>query len=213
MIESARTAPSPNVIRQPRFVGNTELRKKSAAPAPAAEPAQYEPLIIRSTRPRTRAGISSSIAELIAEYSPPMPAPGEEAAKVEVPGRPRESSRRGRHEVDAERDDEQLLAAEPVGQLPEEERSETGPRDVDRCGRPDRAGSQRDPAALLRQAGGDRPDDRHLEAVENPDCAEAADDKPVETRPGQAVEPRRNVRLDHPLGVATTRVRTPFEDS
>ena len=43
--------------------------------APAAAPSQYEPLMIRSTRPRTRAGISSSIAELIAAYSPPMPAP------------------------------------------------------------------------------------------------------------------------------------------
>jgi hypothetical protein len=31
--------------------------------------------MIRSTRPRARAGISSSIAELIAEYSPPIPAP------------------------------------------------------------------------------------------------------------------------------------------
>ena len=31
--------------------------------------------MMRSTRPRTRAGISSSIAELIAAYSPPMPAP------------------------------------------------------------------------------------------------------------------------------------------
>ena len=31
--------------------------------------------MMRSTRPRTRAGISSSMAELIAAYSPPMPAP------------------------------------------------------------------------------------------------------------------------------------------
>ncbi len=31
--------------------------------------------MIRSTRPRARAGIISSIAELIAEYSPPIPAP------------------------------------------------------------------------------------------------------------------------------------------
>ena len=31
--------------------------------------------MIRSTVPRTRAGISSSMAELIAAYSPPMPAP------------------------------------------------------------------------------------------------------------------------------------------
>jgi hypothetical protein len=42
---------------------------------PAAVPSQNEPLMIRSTVPRTRAGISSSIAELIAAYSPPMPAP------------------------------------------------------------------------------------------------------------------------------------------
>ena len=32
-------------------------------------------MTIRSTRPRARAGISSSIAELIAEYSPPIPVP------------------------------------------------------------------------------------------------------------------------------------------
>ena len=43
--------------------------------APAAVPSQNEPLMIRSTVPRTRAGISSSMAELIAAYSPPMPAP------------------------------------------------------------------------------------------------------------------------------------------
>jgi hypothetical protein len=38
-------------------------------------PIQYEPPITRSTQPRTRAGISSSTAEWIAEYSPPTPAP------------------------------------------------------------------------------------------------------------------------------------------
>jgi hypothetical protein len=32
-------------------------------------------LIATSTRPRLRAGISSSMALLIAEYSPPMPIP------------------------------------------------------------------------------------------------------------------------------------------
>ena len=38
-------------------------------------PTQYVALMARSARPRTRAGKSSSIAELIAAYSPPMPAP------------------------------------------------------------------------------------------------------------------------------------------
>ena len=40
-----------------------------------AAPTQKLPLIARLTRPRTRAGINSSIAELIAAYSPPMPSP------------------------------------------------------------------------------------------------------------------------------------------
>ena len=43
--------------------------------APAAAPAQYVPLMRMSIRPRWFAGISSSIAELIALYSPPIPIP------------------------------------------------------------------------------------------------------------------------------------------
>ena len=42
---------------------------------PSAAPSQKLPLMIKSTRPRKRAGMSSSIAELTAEYSPPMPEP------------------------------------------------------------------------------------------------------------------------------------------
>ena len=42
---------------------------------PMVAPTQKEPLIEMSMRPRYFAGISSSIAELIAAYSPPMPAP------------------------------------------------------------------------------------------------------------------------------------------
>ena len=40
-----------------------------------AAPTQKLPLITRSLQPRTRAGISSWMVELIAAYSPPMPAP------------------------------------------------------------------------------------------------------------------------------------------
>ncbi len=43
--------------------------------APPAAPIQNEPLMATSTRPRYWAGISSSIAELMAAYSPPMPVP------------------------------------------------------------------------------------------------------------------------------------------
>lgn len=43
--------------------------------APATAPSQKLPLMMRSTRPRYLLGISSSIAELMAAYSPPMPKP------------------------------------------------------------------------------------------------------------------------------------------
>ena len=39
---------------------------------PAAAPIQNEPLMAMSTRPRYFAGMSSSISELIAAYSPPV---------------------------------------------------------------------------------------------------------------------------------------------
>src|SRR5436305_14436752 len=65
-----------NETRQPTFLAKMLGSSSSTdRQAPTAVPIQYEPLMIRSTAPRTRAGISSSIAELIAEYSPPIPAP------------------------------------------------------------------------------------------------------------------------------------------
>ena len=53
----------------------SEFRRSTVRPAAAAVPIHHELLIASATRPRTRAGTSSSIAELIAEYSPPIPAP------------------------------------------------------------------------------------------------------------------------------------------
>ena len=47
----------------------------SAPPAPSAAPIQNVPLMTRSVNPRRRAGISSWMVALTAEYSPPMPAP------------------------------------------------------------------------------------------------------------------------------------------
>ena len=73
---TASVAPSPNPTRQPVSTAKYDgFRSTTDAAAPTAVPTQYDPLIARSTKPRTRAGMSSSIAELIAEYSPPMPAP------------------------------------------------------------------------------------------------------------------------------------------
>ena len=63
-------------MRQPTSAAKIDSSSSTIESSePAAVPSQNEPLMIRSTVPRTRAGISSSIAELIAAYSPPMPAP------------------------------------------------------------------------------------------------------------------------------------------
>jgi hypothetical protein len=51
------------------------------------DPAQKLPLIARSPWPRFRAGMSSSTAELIAEYSPPMPAPVRNRHRKKYQGR------------------------------------------------------------------------------------------------------------------------------
>ena len=71
-----RTAPSPKAIRQPTLTANRSLSSSTSdRAAPNMVPSQNEPLMMRPTRPRTRAGMSSSMAELMAAYSPPMPAP------------------------------------------------------------------------------------------------------------------------------------------
>jgi hypothetical protein len=70
-----RMAPRPKASRQPRLGANRFLSSSSDRAAPNMVPSQNELLMIRSTRPSRRAGMSSSTAELMAAYSPPMPAP------------------------------------------------------------------------------------------------------------------------------------------
>ncbi len=66
----------PKASRQPISGDSTAGSSSQIEPdAPSAAPSQKLPLMARSVRPRSRAGISSWIAELIAVYSPPIPAP------------------------------------------------------------------------------------------------------------------------------------------
>jgi hypothetical protein len=51
------------------------LRSTRLTALPTIVPIHHVPLIERSTQPRRRDGISSSIVELIAAYSPPIPIP------------------------------------------------------------------------------------------------------------------------------------------
>ena len=76
MIPIARIAPRPKPSRQPRSVLKIDVSSRTPViAAPNAAPSQKLPLTARSTQPRTRAGMSSSMAELIAAYSPPIPRP------------------------------------------------------------------------------------------------------------------------------------------
>jgi len=71
---SASSGPIRNASRQPTLTAKA-LRKTRAANEPRIAPAQYDPLIQMSTRPRYLDGIISSIAELMAAYWPPIPMP------------------------------------------------------------------------------------------------------------------------------------------
>ena len=152
--------------------------------------------MIRSTRPRTRAGISSSIAELIAAYSPPMPAPVKKRVEEEIPRRERESRRDSRGQVDREGQDEQVAPPEAVRQVAEEQRAQARSGDVEGGRRPDVRGGERDAAALLREARRHVADHRDLEPVQHPDAAEADDDAPVKPRPRQPIQACRNLGCD-----------------
>jgi hypothetical protein len=75
-IAKPMTAARPKASRQPTLSENrASLSSTTGASEPRIVPIQNEPPMMRSTAPRTRAGISSSTAEWIAEYSPPTPAP------------------------------------------------------------------------------------------------------------------------------------------
>jgi hypothetical protein len=68
--------PTKKAMRQPQagsiMPGRSTTMERNE---PNAAPIQNEPLMTRSVQPRTRAGTSSWIVELMAVYSPPIPAP------------------------------------------------------------------------------------------------------------------------------------------
>ena len=78
---------------------------------------------MRSTRPRTRAGINSSIAELIAAYSPPIPAPVSARNDGVAHKVPRKRRQRRADEIDANRDEKQFLPPEPICSIAKEKRA------------------------------------------------------------------------------------------
>ena len=192
------TPPMMKAARQPISAGMTAGSSTTSAPsAPSAAPIQKLPLTTRSVKPRRRAGISSWIVALTAAYSPPMPAPvsrRNSANDQKFHDRPQAMRR---DQVDQHGDAEQLLAPQPVGQPAEEQRARP-PRRPDRRWRPGPtcARGQVQHRAFGQRAG-QRADDGHLQPVQHPGDAECDDHQPVKAAPGQAVEPRRHVGLEH----------------
>jgi hypothetical protein len=144
--------------------------------------------------------MSSSIAELIAAYSPPIPRPVQNRNRKNHHERQRRH--RGGGQVHPQGDHEQVLPAETVGEPTKEQRSGAGSGDVQCCAE---AGDlrRRDvyAATWLGKSGRDIPDNGYLEPVEYPHRAEADDDHPVPSGPRQPIQPRRDFRGDRPLVV------------
>ena len=120
---------------------------------------------------------------------------GDEAKQREAEDIPGGGGGRGGGEIDRQRDEEQRLAAEPVGEPAEEERAEHRAGQIGAAGEPDVGVGEAQGGTVLqraRQAAGER----HLQPVQDPGDAERRHHQRVEAAPGQAVEPRRDVGVD-----------------
>ena len=124
--------------------------------------------------------------------------PGDEPGD-EVPQRGRRERRQdGREGVDAQGHQEELLAAEAVGQLTEQQGTQAGAGHVDRAGQPDVGAAEPEPGVVGLERLGHRADDGDLEAVEDPHRAQPDDDHPVPSGPGQSIHPSGDVGGDAP---------------
>ena len=194
---TARMAPRPNASRQPQagstMVGSSSgivSSEPSGGPDPeGAVDRDVDPAAVLRRDQLVDRGVDGGVLAADAHA-------GEEAG-AEVPQRRhRERRQHGGDGVDAERDQEELLAAEPVGELTEEERPDAGAGDVHRTGEADVEAAQPEPGVGRLQGLRHRADDRDLEAVEDPHGPEPDHDHPVPPRPRQPVQPGRDVGGD-----------------
>ena len=101
----------------------------------------------------------------------------------------------GGGDIDAERDEEQPLAPEAIGEPAEEECAEHRAGEIRACRRADLGVGKLQRGTRL-QCARDRTGERHLEPVEHPGDAEGCHRERVEAPPRQAIQPRRNVGFE-----------------
>ena len=190
------TPPKMKASRQPHSGGRMRGSSTSRDPAaPIAAPIQKLPLITRSVKPRLRAGISSWMAALTAAYSPPIPAPVRKRNSAKDQKLNDSAGREGRGHVDQHGEAKQAFAPEHVCQIAEQQRAGDGASEIGGGSLSDLRGCQAEDRTL-RDGRGQRPNERDFQPIQDPGDAEAEDHQPVELRPGQAVEPGRDVGLD-----------------
>ena len=163
---------------------------------PSAAPTQKLPLMTRSVQPRTRAGISSWMVELIAAYSPPIPAPVTKRNRAKLAKFQEARGGRGAKQVDGEGNEEQLFTAEPIGEPAKEDGAYYCSGEISTARKPDVGVGEVQHRTVFERAG-KRARQRYLQSVENPGNAERRHHERMEAAPGQPVEPRRNVALNN----------------
>jgi hypothetical protein len=125
---------------------------------------------------------------------------GEEAEEHERPEAECEGGRDRGDQVEAEGDDEELASPQAIRQIAEADRPAAGAEHIRGARLPELGGGEPECSSLL-EAGADRPDDRHLDAVEDPDGSEAGDHEPVPAAERQPVHAGRDLGL-HGAGSA-----------
>ena len=124
-----------------------------------------------------------------------MPAPVSTRNSAKLQKSHAKRGRRRGDEIHAERHHEQLAAAEPVGQVAEQQRAGDRAGEIGARDQPDFGLGEAQHRALPQRAD-DRAGDRHFEPVEHPGDAKRDDDQRMKPGPRQPIEPGRDVGLD-----------------
>ena len=123
------------------------------------------------------------------------PRPGDEAKDDEAPQIPRERREQHADQIDTERDEEQPLSPEAVGEIAEKQRAGHRAGQIEGCDEADLGAGEMQRLRLLKHAA-DGAFQGDLETIEDPGHAERDDDHRVEAAPRQPVEPGRDERCD-----------------
>ena len=132
------------------------------------------------------------------------PRAGEEPEQRVASDTPRQRGCGGRREIDRERDEEQFLAPDPVGQPAEAERAEHGAGEIGAVGKSDIEIRKMQRRAFLQRAG-QRAGQRDFQPIQNPGDPERQHDAGVKSAPAQIIEPRGNAGFDDAIIVLLSR--------